>query len=78
MDAFVRGRGGAALRLDESDWLETSFGWAHVTSGFEGSGKLLPWSGQGVSSPGTPCRSPLVKRLEQLRRFAILAGPLFA
>jgi len=29
-------------------------------------------------SPGTPCRSLLVKRLEQLRRFAILAGPLFA
>jgi hypothetical protein len=46
---FVRGRGGAALRLHESYWLETSFGWAHVTSGFGGNGQLLPWSGQGVS-----------------------------
>lgn len=46
---FVRGGGGAALRLHGSYWLETSFGWAHVTSGFGGDGQLLTWSGQGVS-----------------------------
>jgi hypothetical protein len=46
---FVRGRGGAVLRLHESYWLETSFGWAHITTGFGGSSQPLAWSGQGVS-----------------------------
>jgi hypothetical protein len=46
---FPRGRAGASFRLHESYWLEASFGWAHVTSGFGGSSQLLPWSGQGVS-----------------------------
>lgn len=46
---FSRGRGGGALRLHDSYWLETSFGWAHVTSGFGGNSQLLTWSGQGVS-----------------------------
>jgi hypothetical protein len=64
---FVRGRGGAALRLHPSYWLETSFGWARVTSGFGGSSQLLPWSGQGVSLglrhtfPRTPAKSSLDK-----------------
>jgi hypothetical protein len=46
---FPRGRAGASLRLHQSYWLEASFGWAHVTSGFGGSSQLLPWSGQGIS-----------------------------
>jgi hypothetical protein len=64
---LVWGRGGAALRLPESYWLETSLGWAHVTSGFGGSGQLLPWSGQGASLgrrhtfARTPAKSSLDK-----------------
>lgn len=46
---FPRGGGGATFRLHKSYWLETSFGWAHVTSGFGGNSKLLAWSGQGIS-----------------------------
>jgi hypothetical protein len=46
---FPRVRAGASFRLHESYWLEASFGWAHVTSGFGGSSQLLPWNGQGVS-----------------------------
>lgn len=33
---FSRARAGAIFRLHESCWLETSFGWAHVTAGFGG------------------------------------------
>jgi len=44
-----RVRAGASFRLHESYWLETSFGWAHVTSGFGSSSQSLPWSGQGAT-----------------------------
>jgi hypothetical protein len=46
---FPRARAGASFRLHESYWLETSFGWAHLTSGFGGKNQLLPWTGQGAS-----------------------------
>ena len=46
---FPRGRVGATFRLHRSYWLETNFGWAHVTTGFAGQRQLLPWSGQGAS-----------------------------
>lgn len=46
---FPRGRVGATLRLHRSYWLETNFGWAHVTTGFGGQRQLLPWTGQGAS-----------------------------
>src|SRR5215469_4811848 len=46
---FPRGRVGATFRLHRSYWLETNFGWAHVTTGFGGHRQLLPWSGQGAS-----------------------------
>lgn len=45
---FPRERGGASVQLHASYWLEGSFGWAQVTSGY-GADKLLPWSGQGAS-----------------------------
>ncbi len=48
-NCFAHGRAGGSFRLHPSYWLETSFGWAHVTAGFGGSHQLLPWSGQGVS-----------------------------
>jgi len=46
---FPRGRIGASFWLHRSYWLETNFGWAHVTTGFGGRGQLPPWSGQGAS-----------------------------
>lgn len=48
-DFFPRARAGASLRLHESYWLEAGYGYGHVTSGFGGSAKLLPWSGEGAS-----------------------------
>jgi len=46
---FSRVRAGASVRLHESYWLDTSFGWAHVGSGFAGNNQLPSWSGQGAS-----------------------------
>ncbi len=46
---FPRVRAGVSFRLYPSYWLETTLGWAHVTSGFGGSSQLLPWSGQGAT-----------------------------
>jgi len=46
---FPRVGAGASFCLHKSYWLDTSFGWAHVTSGFGGSSQLLLWSGQGAT-----------------------------
>jgi hypothetical protein len=47
---FPHGRVGASFRFHESYWLEASFGWAYVTSGFGGNSQLLlPWTGQGAA-----------------------------
>jgi len=42
---FPYGRVGASFRLQRFFWLETTFGWIHVTTGFGGHSQLLPWSG---------------------------------
>jgi len=48
--SFLRGGGGASFRLQESYWLETTFRWVHVTTGFgSGTGNYPRWSGQGLS-----------------------------
>jgi hypothetical protein len=46
---FLRAGGGAAFRVNESYWLETSFKWAQISNG-QGSGPGNPtWQGLGVT-----------------------------
>ncbi len=46
---FPRARAGASWRLHGPYWLEAGYGYGHVTAGFGGNAKLLPWSGEGAS-----------------------------
>jgi hypothetical protein len=81
---YPRGNVGTGFRISDSYWMDASFGWAHVTSGFAGSNQLLPWSGQGVSVAlrhtfGTR-RAPRLNRKQQadpsggVLQLAICAG----
>jgi hypothetical protein len=45
----ARARWGKPCGCNASYWLEPSFGFARVTSGFAAGSQLLPWSGRGAS-----------------------------
>jgi hypothetical protein len=47
---FLRGGTGASIRLHSAYWLDASFHYAHITSGFgPGGDSYIPWNGLGVS-----------------------------
>lgn len=47
---FLRAGSGASFRLHSSYWLDASFRFAHITTGFgPGADNYIPWSGLGVS-----------------------------
>lgn len=47
---FLRAGSGASIRLHSAYWLDTSFRFAHITTGFgPGGNSYIPWDGLGIS-----------------------------
>jgi Lipid A 3-O-deacylase (PagL) len=47
---LLRAGSGASFRLNSAYWLDASYRWGHITTGFgPGGGNYVPWSGQGLS-----------------------------